>query len=60
MNTPTLLQFPTGDEATLGEWKEASTDVTTDDNDRNDPFVRWEAVRSLRTTIGTRAEHKLD
>jgi hypothetical protein len=43
----TLLQFPSGDEATLDEWKEAEEPAQEPDK-----FLQWEAQRSLITTIG--------
>jgi hypothetical protein len=53
MNNAPILQFPCGDETTLDERKETSSDVTTDDK-----FVRWEAQRSLMTTIGDLVAHE--
>jgi hypothetical protein len=58
MNTPTLLQFPTGDEATLDEWKEAQDQPDPDSTDEPDKFIRWEAERSLMKTIGDLVAHE--
>jgi hypothetical protein len=49
----TLLQFPTGDEATLDEWKEAEEPAQEPDK-----FLQWEAQRSLITTIGDLVAHE--
>lgn len=53
MNTPTLIQFPNGEEQTLEEWKEASASA-----DEPDKFIEWEARRSLMTTIGDMVAHE--
>lgn len=47
MNTPTLLQFPNGDEATLDEWKEEPINL----KEERDKFLLWEVRRSLFPTI---------
>jgi hypothetical protein len=52
MNTPTLIQFPNGEEQALDEWKEAEGLGQSEPADEPDKFIRWEVERSLMKTIG--------
>jgi hypothetical protein len=47
MNNTPILQFPTGDEATLDEWKEEPISL----KEERDKFLLWEVRRSLLPTM---------
>ena len=60
MNTPTILQFPNGEEKTTEEWKEEPVNL----KEERDKFLLWEVRRNLFPTIaklmstqGGRHEH---
>lgn len=55
MNTPTLIQFPSGEESTLDEWAEqpeAKPLQGTELSKERDKFLLWEIRRNLAPAIG--------
>jgi hypothetical protein len=51
MNNTPILQFPTGDEATLDEWKEQPEAEPIKLSEERDKFLLWEVRRSLLPTV---------